>query len=212
MGPDDSQLGWFPYVVSLRSNNEHICGGAIIDPTHILTAAHCLLNYLNNPSQMVAITSTIFLNQGGETHRVSAVYITPNFHTDDEADVGMVKQSIVDISIFVDNSTNSHISSLSLTITVVTAADPLKLYDPITYNAYQKPISLSTDRPPESGHGLLVGWGQVPAEGGRLSNIQQYQYIEILNNSKCQMFYTQERGQHICTSTAQSYGVCGSTT
>ncbi|XP_076295343.1 chymotrypsin-1-like [Lasioglossum baleicum] len=172
--PQDTHLGWYPYVVSLRSNNEHICGGAIIDPTHILTAAHCLINFLQTPNQLVAITSTIYLDHGGETHPVSAVYITPNYHVDDEADVGVVKLS-----------------------------------DPIIYNENQKPIPLNIDKPPENGYGLLVGWGQVPAQGRRLSNNQQYQFLMILDLATCRTFYQQERGQHICTSTARTYAVCG---
>lgn len=30
-----------PYQISLRRNNQHFCGGSIINPTTIVTAAHC---------------------------------------------------------------------------------------------------------------------------------------------------------------------------
>ncbi|XP_055919661.1 trypsin-4-like [Eupeodes corollae] len=34
-------IGSYPYMVSVRSNDRHICGGSIIAPDTILTAAHC---------------------------------------------------------------------------------------------------------------------------------------------------------------------------
>lgn len=31
-----------PYQISLRRNNQHFCGGSIINPTTIVSAAHCI--------------------------------------------------------------------------------------------------------------------------------------------------------------------------
>ncbi|CAL1268294.1 unnamed protein product [Larinioides sclopetarius] len=31
----------FPWMVSIRKNGKHLCGGSLIDTTHVLTAAHC---------------------------------------------------------------------------------------------------------------------------------------------------------------------------
>ncbi|CAG0880825.1 unnamed protein product [Cyprideis torosa] len=36
--------GEFPFLVSIRSNGVHFCGGSIISEWYILTAAHCLAN------------------------------------------------------------------------------------------------------------------------------------------------------------------------
>ncbi|KAF5295151.1 hypothetical protein FQR65_LT10539 [Abscondita terminalis] len=35
-------VGEIPYIVSLRSYGFHICGGSILDATHVLTASHCV--------------------------------------------------------------------------------------------------------------------------------------------------------------------------
>lgn len=32
----------YPYMVSIRSNNYHSCGGTAIHPHWVLTAAHCM--------------------------------------------------------------------------------------------------------------------------------------------------------------------------
>lgn len=41
-GGQDANVGQFPFVVSIRDqNNVHMCGGAIIGPQHVVTAARC---------------------------------------------------------------------------------------------------------------------------------------------------------------------------
>lgn len=42
VGGADAQDGQFPHQVSLRQLSSHICGGSIIAPQIILTAAHCV--------------------------------------------------------------------------------------------------------------------------------------------------------------------------
>ncbi|GFS48406.1 clotting factor B, partial [Nephila pilipes] len=36
-----SRQGDFPWMVSIRKNGRHLCGGSLIDRSHILSAAHC---------------------------------------------------------------------------------------------------------------------------------------------------------------------------
>lgn len=41
VGGEDIRIEEAPYQVSLRQFNFHICGGAIISPKFVITAAHC---------------------------------------------------------------------------------------------------------------------------------------------------------------------------
>lgn len=48
IGGNNAPDGLYPYQVSLRNskNNMHFCGGAIISKNFIITAAHCLNQYV----------------------------------------------------------------------------------------------------------------------------------------------------------------------
>lgn len=51
-----------PYTVSLRLNNNHICGGSIVSSTYVLSAAHCV-----NPNQLPSSYSF----RAGSSNRLS---------------------------------------------------------------------------------------------------------------------------------------------
>ncbi|XP_058802836.1 chymotrypsin-1-like [Phymastichus coffea] len=70
----ESQLGDFPYQVSLQMNNHMFCGGTILDHYHILTAAHCVAEF-GDRMLSVVIGSYDLKSQPGIRHRVSAVKI-----------------------------------------------------------------------------------------------------------------------------------------
>ncbi|GBO22041.1 hypothetical protein AVEN_22373-1, partial [Araneus ventricosus] len=41
VGGVSSRQGDFPWMVSIRKNGKHLCGGSLIDRSHVLSAAHC---------------------------------------------------------------------------------------------------------------------------------------------------------------------------
>ncbi|KAL4707906.1 hypothetical protein ACJJTC_013697 [Scirpophaga incertulas] len=64
-----------PYQAALgirrHSGWAHICGASIISSKSLLTAAHCAVNYVSQPSTIVAAVGTATRNSGGTTYAVS---------------------------------------------------------------------------------------------------------------------------------------------
>ncbi|XP_043669653.1 chymotrypsin-1-like [Vespula pensylvanica] len=79
VGGNRAALGEFPYQVSLRIYNNHVCGGSIISSRHIVTAAHCVNEWhLPNPRYTV-VSGTNYLNNGGQFHNVTSVIVHPKY-------------------------------------------------------------------------------------------------------------------------------------
>ncbi|CAG4926794.1 unnamed protein product [Colias eurytheme] len=74
LGGEDAPDGAFPYQVSLRPTNYvfyHYCGGSIIRPRWVLTAAHC--TYRIHPSRLIAVVGTNRITGGGTKYNVSRI-------------------------------------------------------------------------------------------------------------------------------------------
>ncbi|KAF5305824.1 hypothetical protein FQR65_LT07563 [Abscondita terminalis] len=68
IGGSDAAPGEFPYHVSLQTSFfRHFCGGSIIGPRWILTAAHCV-NHIRGPFNV--LVGTNLLNYGGRRYPV----------------------------------------------------------------------------------------------------------------------------------------------
>lgn len=77
MGGTPVAVGEIPYQVSLQASSygaSHFCGGSIIGPDKILTAAHCMKSISNFYVRTGSIDST-----KGELHYVKSVRIHPNY-------------------------------------------------------------------------------------------------------------------------------------
>lgn len=79
VGGQPAGLGEFPWQVSLNVNGQHICGGSIIAPTKILTAAHCVKGIVSPPYSNFRIATGNLRATQGQKHSVSSVRIHPNY-------------------------------------------------------------------------------------------------------------------------------------
>ncbi|XP_011156956.1 chymotrypsin-1-like [Solenopsis invicta] len=88
-----SSINEYPHCVSMRNRGQHMCGGSIIGPKHVLTAAHCVQNL---PSSVTIVSGTSLLNQGGESHRIEKVFAHENYNPYDPSgrgpyDIALIK-------------------------------------------------------------------------------------------------------------------------
>ena len=79
VGGTPAALGEFPWQVSLNVNGGHICGGSIIAPTKILTAAHCVDGLVRPPYSNFRIVTGTIDSSKGQFHNVQSVRVHPSY-------------------------------------------------------------------------------------------------------------------------------------
>ncbi|XP_053619220.1 trypsin CFT-1-like [Plodia interpunctella] len=74
IGGTETTIEQYPFVIQLRVNNQLQCGGSLLTMRHVLTAAHCFYDQLNNiipPSVLSIRAGSSRLSSGGSIVRVS---------------------------------------------------------------------------------------------------------------------------------------------
>ncbi|XP_071519933.1 ovochymase-2-like [Panulirus ornatus] len=110
----DTEFGEYPWHVAiLKSDDEYVCGGALIDARHVLTAAHCV-NSLN-PAHLKIRLGEWDVHGPTEFYshvelRADFVVVHPEYYAGDlRNDVAVVRMHS-----YVDFSSNPHISPVCL--------------------------------------------------------------------------------------------------
>ncbi|KAG8518592.1 Transmembrane protease serine 2 [Galemys pyrenaicus] len=83
VGGSNAAPGEWPWQVSLHVQGIHVCGGSIITPDWIITAAHCVEAPLNNPSYWTVYAGILrqsFMFYGGG-NKIQKVIVHPSYDT-----------------------------------------------------------------------------------------------------------------------------------
>jgi hypothetical protein len=101
IGGRDAKEGEFPWSVSLQSGHTHFCGGIIISPTHILTAAHCFIFYIygvmgeESLREIEIIAGSVDITGGGaQTRKLKRLKLHPqfsHFYPDFHNDIALIE-------------------------------------------------------------------------------------------------------------------------
>lgn len=82
IGGDETSIRQFPWQVSIAANNVHFCGGSILSPTKIVSAAHCFATF--NQAQLLKFirvrAGSSRHNEKGTVREISRAILHPDFN------------------------------------------------------------------------------------------------------------------------------------
>ncbi|XP_058802995.1 chymotrypsin-like elastase family member 1 [Phymastichus coffea] len=149
------------------------CGGFIIDNYNVLTAAHCISDYRNDPNKFSVVVGSVNLSDptaSGKRYQIRQIKVHPNYR-----------------------SNNGWPNDIAM----------LRLVTPIIFNNYVRPAVLpARNETLRHGQPAIVsGYGQLN-DTSRLSPILYTTKVFIESNSNCQKFYGSQypiQSTNVCT-------------
>lgn len=159
VGGTPANAGEFPYQIQLLYYDSHYCGGSIVGPSTIVTAAHCVYGESRNVFTVRAgHTSDSNPESTAQTRYVSNIITHPNYNPDTtENDIAILKLS----SPF---TFNTYVNKIVI------------------------PAQGSTTGTASGTNLVATGWGAT-SEGGNGSDQLLKVTLPVVSNSKCNTAY-----------------------
>ncbi|KAG7201535.1 hypothetical protein KM043_004286 [Ampulex compressa] len=177
-GGSDAGPQEFPYQVSLRFYSIHICGGALISERHVLSAAHCMCELIDEPyEELTVVTGSTNIRTGGQRHVVESVQCHPHY-------------------VFgVDDSWEHDLAVIRLTKNVI-------------LSPYQSPISLPTCDTAANVRAVITGWGRSDPRSILHENLQKLSVHTLENTDCQTYYNNTILPSQICTLEKKGLGAC----
>ncbi|XP_066433078.1 prostasin [Eleutherodactylus coqui] len=181
VGGQDGDIGTAPWLVSIRYNLMHACGGSLLTAEYVLTAAHCVPPDHSTSDYDVLAGSTSLANSdsGAQSVLVDQVFRYPGYSVDSQSgDIAVLKlKSLV---------------AFSATVQSIRLPDP----------NVQFPPGMSCK---------IAGWGHihfsVPLTGAQNLQIGS---VTIISRKTCNCLYHINPGPHTLSSISQDMMCAGS--
>ncbi|XP_053687199.1 chymotrypsin-1-like [Sabethes cyaneus] len=166
----DASIEDFPFVISLRIKDKHMCGGSILTENWILTAAHCF-NRVNGSVVSVSV-------QVGRT----------NISEEVDSSVHKVDQLVVHPEYTKEGGWSNDIALIKL-------KEPL-VFSELVQSVKLPPAGYEIEDPNRPV--TLAGWGRT-ASGKISQTLQKLSYLIVAYN-ECKLLYNNAiLSTHICT-------------
>ncbi|XP_021023056.1 kallikrein 1-related peptidase b24 isoform X1 [Mus caroli] len=147
-----------PWHVAVFRYNKYICGGVLLDPNWVLTAAHCYVNQHN----VWLGKNKLFQREPSAQHRfVSKSFPHPDYN----------------MSLLNDGIPQPEDKSNDLML--------LRLSEPANITDAVKPIALPTEDPKLGSTCLASGWGSITPTKWQKPNDLHCVFIKLLPNENC---------------------------
>lgn len=156
-----ADMNEWPWIVGIYRNNRQFCGGSLIDPTHILTAAHCIDHMKSSD------IPTLMVKLGDH-----------DINTETETTTQNIKVAqIIKHKGFSQSTLHNDVAIL-------------RLASPATYTKNVRPVCLAPQgaNVPAETTATVVGWGLTSETGPRPPVLQEITF-KVWDNAKCKNIY-----------------------